>query len=1064
MRRLLATTCLSSSLLFALPAMAQTQITDARTTPVSTAGQNLTITSTGSVKPTGGTAVTIDSDNTVTNAGTVQITGANDSTGVLAQAGRTGAITNTGSIIIDETYTATDTDSDGDLDGPFAQGSGRFGIRTAGAFTGDVSSTGTLTVEGNNSVGIALDGPLTGKLTTGGTTLVTGDNSFGVRAGDISGDVRLAGAIGAIGANSIAAAMDGDIGGQLVIQGNLGATGYRNTTPPSDTSKLDADDLLQGGPALRITGNVAGGIVFAVPPTDSNADDTDEDDDGLPDATEGSALVNSFGAAPAVVIGGADAITIGAVAGNANGHGLVMAGTITGNGTYKDVSATGMVIGGQGGAVTIAGGITLNGQVGAAASSANATALKIGSGASVPEIRVGGAIVAQGGEAATETAIAVQIDAGANVQTIRNTGQIRARGNGEATGIGIIDTAGTVTLVENSGLIEGSGVAANKGVAIDLSANAAGVTIRQPAVTGTTAAPAIAGDIRLGGGNDLVDILDGTVQGNATFGAGANTLNLAGDAAWSGNATFGAGNDTMTLAGTSVYSGTADFGGGADALTLSGTARFAGTIAGGAGLAVNVGSGTLAVTNTGTVALGSLSVGTGGAIGVNIDGAAGTNTLYSVGGAASFATDSRLIVTLAGVSESEGSYTIVDAGTLTGGANLGLGDVILPFLFKSEIVANDAAGTIALEIERKNAGELGLNRSQASAYNAVFAALDSDAEIADVYLAVADGESFRNVLSQMLPDHAGGAFETVTSGSRATARILADPRMPIFDAGGGLGLWVQQVAWGTSKSLGDTASYDVNGWGISGGAELEVGGFGKIGASIAYLAGNDDNGDNDNTVKTGQYEGAIHWRGSWGGFNAFARGSYARVDFDEMRTFSASLDGTAVTRSADGAWNGTLVSAGGGLSYELRTGKRLSLRPSVGFDYYRLKEDGYTETGGGNAFNLTVDERTSDEATASAALAVAYDFGGLEPGGGFFRVEAEGGRREIVSGELGNTTARFEGGEAFTLVPEERTSGFTGKLRLLGGDSTYVIGGEVSAEEQQDHIAVAARVSLQFGF
>ncbi|RHW18127.1 autotransporter domain-containing protein [Sphingomonas gilva] len=1064
MRRLLATTCLSSSLLFAAPAMAQTQITDARTTPVTTAGQNLTITSTGSVKPTTGTAVTIDSDNTVSNAGTVQITGANNSTGILAQAGRTGSITNTGTITLDENYTPTDTDSDGDIDGTFAQGSGRFGIRTAGAFTGDVSSTGTITIEGNNSAGIALDGPLTGKLTTGGTIIATGDNSFGVRAGDISGNVRLAGAVGAKGANSVGAAMDGDIGGQLVIQGNIGATGYRSTTPPSDTSKLDADDLLQGGPALRITGNVAGGIVFAVPPADSNADDTDEDDDGLPDATEGSALVNSFGAAPAVQIGGAEDITIGAVAGNANGHGLVMAGTVTGDGVYKDVAGNGLVIGGQGGDVTIAGGMTLNGNVGAASNAANATAVRLGAGANVAEIRVGGNVVAQGGAEAADVSTGIAIDAGANVQTIRNTGSIRARGSGEATGIAIIDRAGTVTLVENAGIIEATGAAAGKGVAIDLSASTGGVTIRQPVAAEGKSAGAIVGDIKLGGGADLVEIADGSMRGNATFGAGANRLAMTGDAVWAGNAAFGASADTMTLGGTSVFAGNADFGGGADSLTLSGTARFAGSITGGGGLAVNVGSGTLDVSNGGAVALGSLSVGSGGTIGVSIDAEAGTNTLYDVAGAATFAQDSRLIVHFANVSGAEGTYTIIRAGDVVGGSNLGLAETVLPFIFDADLTTDDTANTVALTVDRKDAGELGLNRSQASAWDAVFAALDSDEQIADIYLAVADSQSLQAVLSQMLPDHAGGAFETVTAGSRAVTRILADPRMPIADAGGGLSFWVQQVAWGSSKSLGDTASYDVNGWGASGGAELDLGGVGKLGASIAYLAGNDDHGDNDNTVKTGQYEGAVHWRGSFGGANAWVRGSYARIDFDEQRNFVASLGGDAVTRQANGAWNGTLMSAGGGLSYELRAGKRLSLRPAVAFDYYRLKEDGYTETGGGDAFNLTVDERTSDEAAVSAALTVGYDFGGTEPGGGFFRLEAEGGRREIVGGELGATTARFADGDPFILVPEERTSGFTGRLRLLGGDSTYILGGEVSAEEQQDHVALAARVSFQFGF
>ena len=57
-----------------------------------------------------------------------------------AAAGVTGEIANSGKIIIDETYTPVDIDKDGDLDGPFAQGARRTGIRTSGAFTGNIRS------------------------------------------------------------------------------------------------------------------------------------------------------------------------------------------------------------------------------------------------------------------------------------------------------------------------------------------------------------------------------------------------------------------------------------------------------------------------------------------------------------------------------------------------------------------------------------------------------------------------------------------------------------------------------------------------------------------------------------------------------------------------------------------------------------------------------------------------------------------------------------------------------------------------------------------------------------
>ena len=81
----------------------------------------------------------------------------------------------------------------------------------------------------------------------------------------------------------------------LTIQGKIASSGYRYTVSPTDPSKLDADDLLQGGPAVSIEGSVGQGIILAIPPKDSSTTDPDEDDDGIKDAEEGNAQIASFG-------------------------------------------------------------------------------------------------------------------------------------------------------------------------------------------------------------------------------------------------------------------------------------------------------------------------------------------------------------------------------------------------------------------------------------------------------------------------------------------------------------------------------------------------------------------------------------------------------------------------------------------------------------------------------------------------------------------------------------------------------------------------------------------------
>ncbi|HPA40315.1 MAG TPA: autotransporter domain-containing protein, partial [Phenylobacterium sp.] len=191
----------------AAKAHAETVITTAVTTPLATATaanggpDDLRVAATGSVKPTSGTAVTLNSNNRLTVEGAVAIQNADNATAVLVQGGRTGELKLSGALTVDETYEPADADKDGDLDGAFAKGTGRYGVRVTGAdaFHGAILSTGAITVEGNDSAGILLETAIDGALKIGGVA-VTGDRSFGVRArGSIGGDVLVNGNVQAIG-------------------------------------------------------------------------------------------------------------------------------------------------------------------------------------------------------------------------------------------------------------------------------------------------------------------------------------------------------------------------------------------------------------------------------------------------------------------------------------------------------------------------------------------------------------------------------------------------------------------------------------------------------------------------------------------------------------------------------------------------------------------------------------------------------------------------------------------------------------------------------------------------
>src|SRR5690606_33871900 len=728
-----------------------------------------------------------------------------------------------------------------------------------------------------------------------GTSNVTGNRSVGVHAEAISGNVRLAGTVTAKGESAVGARFTGDVAGAMVVQGSIAATGYRYTSVPANASKLDADDLLQGGSALIVEGSVSGGIVLAVAPKDNSTTDPDEDDDGIEDAKEGAALVTSYGAAPAMMIGATDrAITIGPVAGTASQFGLIVDGKVDGAGLYSGVEATGLLIGGRGGAVTIANGMGIAGTVSATSNGASATALRLGAGASVPVVQVSGTVSAAGGNASTAQATAIRIDQGATVPTIRNSGTVKATAAGTAgSATAIHDASGGLGLVENSGTISATGAGSGRNVAIDLSANAAGAVVRQTQVASGVTAPSITGDVRFGSGNDRFEIADGTMKGDVHFGGGGDTLALSGDAVQTGRVIFGSASDVLSLAGSSKFDGIVDFGDGADRLNIGGSAVFAGTLLNAGSTAVDVASGVLNI--AAPVSLGSLTVGADGVLVATLDKTAGEGSLYNVAGAASFADGATLSLRLGSTDDAEGRYTVLQAGSITGLSDLETKTDLLPFMFKATLATDAAPNTIAVNVAKRTAQELGLNRSQAAAYNAVFAALSKDEEVEDVFLGITDGDQFRQAVRQMLPDDAGGAFEGVSLGTRTFARQIADPQSPVYLIGG-LDILVSAAGWTSEKSEDQTANYNLGGFGFSAAGEVDTK-MGSFGAGATWFWNEYDNGSDQTRILSDTYELSAYWRGKWGGFSAYGRGAIGLVDFSGRRTFTGTAGGETVEKN-----------------------------------------------------------------------------------------------------------------------------------------------------------------------
>ena len=1097
MRILLATAVAIAPLMAAAGVQAQTTtpetvISTARTTPIATATatstggpDNIRMASGGSIAVTSGAAVTVNSSHNVDlDAGSSikMEKAANGATGILVQGGNTANVTVGGAIDITDAITEyTDTDKDGDLDGPFAEGTDRYGVRISGpaGLTGNVliEAGGSIKVEGNNSAGLSIEAPLVGKLTSMGAISVLGDNTYGVHVtGPVTGDVAILGGISAQGQNAVGVALDGDVQGAVKIQGAISSTGYRYTTPPPvrpETGanadmlyldELDADDLLQGGPAVRIAGDVTGGVLFDTGPDYGsggiegdddgdgvkngdedddgdgikNREDPDRDGDGLPDVSEGTATIKSFGGAPAVLIGSTtNDITLGAVGTGANAYGVINRGSIEAAGVYAGVNATAMQIGGTGQAVNIDGGVYNKGTIGASANNANSTTVLIAAGASTPSLVNAGTILGAGVSTGEHAVTGIRIEAGASLPSFENSGQISATVTGsKSDAVAIRDESGTLTSFRNTGLIA-AGVAptadvtvTGETIAVDLSANTTGVTFIQEGVVSSdttlpdadkdgvpdASEPLIRGEIRLGSGDDVMDIRNGTVTGDISFGAGADTLNISGGA--------------VVTSKLSNSDGLLD---------------------------INISKGTLDARQSGQLDVTGLNVGADGALIVTLDPANGTAGGFKVNGTADIATGAELGVRFNSLLQSPTRFTIIDADTL----NVGTLDpdamqTNSPYAFVVKSGADVAAGEIYVDARRRTAEEAGMIGVESAAYDSIYGALGQNEAIRNAILNQTNREGFFDIYEQLLPDHSGGPLLSLASGVDAVTRALTGRNASA--APGETSAWVQEINFYADKDKTDSYGFRSEGFGVAGGVERGTN-VGAIGLTAAFTSSDleDPEAAAEEVLSANLLELGLYWRAQGQYWTTWARAAGGYASFNATRKLVA--DGINLKNESD--WHGFTLAAAGGASYERNFG-RLNIRPEIYGEYFSLSEDARTETGGGDGFDLEIDDRDSHMFSGVAAVNIGYGFGK----DGWIRPEVRVGWRQNFSVDAGTTIARFaSGGDAFTLDPASIEGGgpILGFRLNIGNDlGMLAITGDAELLEDYVRYTLLLRASFKF--
>ena len=1188
-KRLVATVAAAPLLLFASQALADVTITDKRTAPVATgtinggAADNIIISNTGSVVvTTAGPIVTINSNNTVQSSGQITSQDVDGSIGIQINGGTTTTVTNNAVITLNDSLNqaaaATDTDKDGDLDGPFANGTGRYGIRASGvgAITGDIlnSSSGAITIEGNNSFGISIESALIGDLTNFGSVTITGNNIYGIRStAAITGDVTLNGLISATGQNAVGIALDADVNGAVSMQGSVSVTRFRYASRPSLAASraiLDADDLLQSGPAVRIAGDVTGGVNLGVAPvadndldndgwvdnsdtdddndgildttdTDANGDGIDDDDfdgdgtlnttdtdddgdgtldvddaddngdgiidddldgDGIVDSAEGNSNISIAGSAPALLIGSdTRAITLGAVGPGSLNYGLILSGSISSTATYDDLDATGVKIGGSAGFATVlTGGMYVSGAISSVAYNGNVQTVHLASGANVGTLVNDGTLYA--GMATTSAPLATEdsfnvfalgIDPGATMTTLNNTGVITSFVNGErSNSVAVWDGSGLLNSITNTGSISATinptddqddtddtntdavdEVIAGQAIALDLRYNTTGVTLVQYSTVGDT------------DGDGVLDINDNDVDGDGVANASdtdddndgildtddtINNLDLdddgvadAQESSIFGAIKLGSGADLVDLQ-NGVISGDISFGNGADVFnvgTASWVAGYLGEVTDTDGqLTINIVNGTVQLNNTGVLDATSLSVSADSTLIVTADPAANTATQITVA-TANIASGAQLGLQLTSlITTPTERYTIIRTDAPAGLTVGTIDDSLLgnsPFLVVADASANAATGEVYIDIRRRTALEMDLGVNQTLALNAVYDALSSDDAVLQAFLAADTRAEFLALYDQMLPDQGEGLFSSIDAITSTISRLTAtrpDPRARY----GPDSFWMQEINVGVMREAGVGLGSDTQAFGFVGGYESMGADGGALGATLAFISAE----EKDDIAQIGEettislLEAGVYWRRSVKNWLFSARGSAGYAWFDGDRVFVSPTD--SLIRQADSGWNGFTGLASLSAAYEANVGV-MYIRPLISIDYLYLSEGSRQETGGQDAFNLFIEDRTSSRLTGTAEIAFGATFGREL----WWRPELRLGYRARLGGEMGQTVFRFKNGQLVALDPAELGDGATiiGLSLKAGTPMSYVaIEGEYEATDGQDvyNLQIAGRM------
>ena len=314
----------------------------------------------------------------------------------------------------------------------------------------------------------------------------------------------------------------------------------------------------------------------------------------------------------------------------------------------------------------------------------------------------------------------------------------------------------------------------------------------------------------------------------------------------------------------------------------------------------------------------------------------------------------------------------------------------IPFLFqatntpltKTVLGGKDA---LIVSLTPKSPAQLGLTGDAAALFPNAAAALVNDPQLgAAIAGGITNTQSAQQVFSQFAPDVSGGAKQVaIMMTDQATGPVAARQRLlrSYGNQAGEMTLWGEEFAANISNkgrvdADGSLTAYKDHGFGFAVGLDSGTPRGGWYGGAFSFYSGDvSETLPRASKTNTSWYmlTGYSDWRGKHVFLDTQLSLAYGNLTGHRDLVLCPGGAATCVTatyaREASSKRAG-LIGAAGATTGVLLNWSGIQVTPHIGLDLMSLREEGYTETGGGDGMDLQVEPYYAN----SVRTAIGTDF------------------------------------------------------------------------------------------